>query len=185
MLKTRFVPYFIVLYFFLSACFQMACETCEAPLSRPAAKTAPAPDFSLTSTDGRTVVLSELRGKVVIVDFWASWCAPCLLQIPIFNELHNRYADKGLEIVGISMDDPDPNFLPNFKKERNMKYTVVQGTQETVKAFPGIVGFPTTFVVNRQGVIIERHMGLATLPEIEKTVKTALGLDDKKGRGAP
>jgi cytochrome c biogenesis protein CcmG/thiol:disulfide interchange protein DsbE len=118
-----------------------------------------APDFTLTSVDGNDIRLSDYRGKVVIIDFWATWCPPCKAEIPGFVELYKQYADDGLEIIGISLDRGDLSVVSNFVKNFNVNYPIVYYRDEVIMNYGGIQSIPTTFVVDREGKIVERLVG--------------------------
>jgi cytochrome c biogenesis protein CcmG, thiol:disulfide interchange protein DsbE len=128
-----------------------------------------APDFTLPQLDGQQLQLSSYRGKVVLLDFWATWCVPCREEIPHFIELQDKYRDKGLQIIGISMDDgPDP--VKAFYQQFHMNYPVVMGDAKTGELYGGVLGLPIAFVIDRTGRITSKHIG-ATRPEvIEKEV---------------
>lgn len=118
-----------------------------------------APDFVLTSLDGREVRLSQFRGKVVILDFWATWCPPCKLELPHFIELHHEYQDDGLVIIGVSLDKTGVREVAAFVKEWKIPYVVAMGTGEVVRSYGGIRGIPTTFVIGKDGKIYRKYVG--------------------------
>ena len=124
----------------------------------------PAPDFSLTDLAGRALRLSDYRGKVVILDFWATWCEPCKLEIPHLVELQNTYSAQGLQVLGVSMDDSEPP-VREFQQQFKMNYPVAVGTSKLADQYGGILGLPITFVLDRQGRIVSRHIG-ATNPSV-------------------
>ncbi len=123
----------------------------------------PAPDFSLTDLAGHPLRLSDYRGKVVILDFWATWCEPCKQEIPRFIELQSKYAQR-LEIIGISMDD-DVEPVRAFQQQYKMNYPVALGSPKLADQYGGVLGLPITFVIDREGRIASRHIG-ATDPTV-------------------
>ena len=118
-----------------------------------------APDFVLTSLDGQEVRLSQFRGKVVILDFWATWCTPCKLELPHFIELYQEYKDQGLVIIGVSLDKTGVREVASFVNEWKIPYVVVMGTGQVVRDYGGIRGVPTTFVIGRDGKISRKYVG--------------------------
>ncbi|MFH0777844.1 MAG: TlpA disulfide reductase family protein [Candidatus Eisenbacteria bacterium] len=118
-----------------------------------------APDFELSSLDGKKVRLSDFRGKVVILDFWATWCKPCRMELPHFIELYEEFAEQGLEILGVSLDRIGPRELGAFVEEWRIPYPVVLGSGEVVQSYGGIRGIPTTFVIDKTGRVYRKYVG--------------------------
>ena len=135
-----------------------------------------APDFSLPDLSSNTVTLSSYRGqKVVLLDFWATWCGPCVGEIPGYIELQKKYGPDGLVIVGIAYRDfKGPAHVKKFAEEKGMNYLLVIGDENVADAFGGIEGIPSTFLINRQGLIVHHKMGAMPHDEYEKLVKQAL-----------
>jgi thiol-disulfide isomerase/thioredoxin len=127
-------------------------------------------DFSLPDLEGNTINFSDFRGKVVIVDFWATWCHPCLIEIPHFIELYNTYSLEGLEIIGIAMQSGSPEDVIKKVQELNINYTVVMGNNEVAQKFGGIQGFPATFVMDKKGKVAKKYLG--ALPNIKELLES-------------
>jgi cytochrome c biogenesis protein CcmG/thiol:disulfide interchange protein DsbE len=134
---------------------------------------AAAPGFSLPDLDGRSIELANYRGKVVLLDFWATWCAPCRDEIPHFVEFQSTYGGQGLQVIGLSMDDSAKPVLP-FYKEFKMNYPVAMGTTQVAEAYGGILGLPVTFLIDRDGKIAAKHVGAVEMPVLEGEIKSAL-----------
>jgi len=134
----------------------------------------PAPDFMVKDIRGNTFKLSELKGKVVILDFWATWCQPCKIEIPWFVDMYSRYRSQGLEVVGVAMDDEGAEVVKPFVERYGMNYKVVIGNEKITDLFGGIYGLPTTFIIDREGKIQSRHIGLVSRQTLEQAVKKLL-----------
>ena len=133
----------------------------------------PAPDFTLPLLDGGQLRLSSYQGKVVLLDFWATWCVPCREETPHFVELQKKYGDQGLQIIGVSMDDsPDP--VHPFYKQFHINYPIVMGTADVGSAYGGVLGLPIAFLIDRQGRIYSKHMGATDAGVFNKEVEALL-----------
>ena len=134
-------------------------------------------NFTLKNVDGKPVKLDTYAGKVVLFDFWATWCGPCKLEIPGFSELYSRYRANGFEVVGLITEDPITN-VPAFAKELGMNYTVLDanGREDVEDAFGTISGLPTSFLVSRDGRICKTHTGYAPKAEFEREVNALLAM---------
>ena len=133
-----------------------------------------APAWELKDTDGKLVKSSDFAGKVVILDFWATWCPPCKAEIPGFVELQKKYGEKGLVVVGVSLDGQGPGVVKPFMKQFGMNYPVVMGDAKIVQDFGGIRGIPTTFIIDRSGNAVARYVGYAPKETFEKEITPLL-----------
>lgn len=132
-----------------------------------------APDFSITDLSGQTLELSRYRGKVVVLNFWATWCSPCRSEIPHFVDLQNKYGRDGLQIIGISLDD-DPELVRAFYRQLRMNYPVAIGDAKLAEQYGGILGLPVSFLIGRDGRIYAKHIGETDVSLIEREIKSAL-----------
>jgi peroxiredoxin len=127
--------------------------------------------FSFKNTDGKRVALSEFKGKVIILDFWATWCIPCKEEIPGFIELQKKYGGRGLQIVGISVDD-SMNQAKKYATDMKMNYPVLlaEGREDILRAYDPIPAIPVSIIIDRQGRIATRHEGIAKMDVFEKEI---------------
>lgn len=134
-----------------------------------------APAWQLQSPDGKTVHSSEFKGKIVVLNFWATWCPPCQAEIPGFIELQKEYAKQGLAIVGISEDDAgSTNAVKAFVRKMGINYTVVMGNDKVAEAYNEVEGLPTTFIIDRQGRIVHEFQGYITKERLMQHLKPLL-----------
>jgi cytochrome c biogenesis protein CcmG/thiol:disulfide interchange protein DsbE len=135
-----------------------------------------APDFVLADVmSGSEVRLSDYRGKVVLIDFWATWCGPCRMGIPHLIELHEEYSGDGFTVLGVSVDQKGPSVVKPFVKQQGIPYPVVMGDQPTIRRFGSIRAIPTAFLVDREGYVIGRYEGYRDKDFFEKEIKKLLG----------
>lgn len=133
-----------------------------------------APALNLTALDGQPVSLSALKGKVVVVDFWATWCGPCLQEIPGYIELQKKYGDQGVVIIGVSLDTKKASEVKKFVSAKGINYPVAIGSGEHVDAFGGFDAIPTTFLIGRDGKVLHQKSGAMDHAEYEAILKKAL-----------
>lgn len=147
------------------------CSTTQAPKQ---ASRKPAPNFALKDADGRTVQLSDYKGKVVLLNFWATWCAPCRLEIPWFVEFERKYKDRGFAVLGVSMDEGGWDEVKPFLAEAKVNYRVLLGDDKIAQDYNGIESLPTSFIIDREGGIASVHVGLVSKSKYEKDLSDLL-----------
>jgi thiol-disulfide isomerase/thioredoxin len=142
-----------------------------------------APDVTLKTLDGKSVTLADYKGKVVLVNFWATWCDPCRIEIPELIEIQQKYADKGFTILGVAMDEEGASVVSPFvAKERfdvegkqlPMSYPILLGDDKVADKFGGLLGYPTTVLISRDGKEVKRITGIVTYDEITKAIESHL-----------
>ena len=159
--------------FLLGATLVLVLAGCGgAPAPRAVVDTAP--DFELKDIEGKVFRLSDAKGTVRLVDFWATWCAPCREEIPMFKDLQATYGAKGFTLVGIAMDDEGLDTVKPFVDELKISYLTLLGNEDVAKAFGGIVGFPSKFLVDRDGRIVDRWVGAVPRSVLEKRIQAIL-----------
>jgi thiol-disulfide isomerase/thioredoxin len=164
----------LVVVFFMLVAGRRFRHGADSPALAGDARGAVAPDFTLKTLDGKNVKLSDLRGKAVLLNFWATWCGPCKIEIPWFMELEKQYASKGLVVVGVAMDDNAKDVVPKFAQDMKIDYPVLIGTEQVADQYGGVEGLPTTFYIGRDGKIVKKIAGLTSHSDIEDNIKAAL-----------
>jgi len=142
------------------------------PVERPGGEAAPS--FTLQDLNGKPVNLSDFKGKVVILDFWATWCPPCVMEIPHFIELHEQYKDRGFAMVGISLDRQGVGVVESFVQKYRVNYPILMADGQVDKAYGGITGIPTTFVIDAAGNIRQKYVGYRDKAVFEADIKALL-----------
>jgi thiol-disulfide isomerase/thioredoxin len=132
-----------------------------------------APDFTVTDFSGEQISLSGMRGKVVLLDFWATWCGPCRMEIPSFVQFQNRYGAQGLRVLGIVTQDT-PRNVPDFYRQFRMNYPVAMGSARLEHLYGGIYGLPTTYLIGRDGHIYSRVEGAVNAAYFEREIQKLL-----------
>ncbi len=148
----------------------------QAPSEEACAANAKAANlnFTLKDINGKDVTLSAYKDKVILLDFWATWCPPCKIEIPGFVDLYNKYQSRGFVLLGVSMDESTPEVKP-FVHKLKMNYPVLigSGRQDLEQAF-GVIGLPTSFIISRDGRICGQHAGFAPEEQFEREIKALL-----------
>jgi thiol-disulfide isomerase/thioredoxin len=134
-----------------------------------------APDFELTSLDGGKLKLSSLRGKAVLLNFWATYCGPCKVEMPWFVELQKEYGPQGFQIVGVAMDDASTDDIERFAKDVGINYPILLGKESVGLSYGGVNVLPTTYFLDRNGKVIAREFGLQSRSVFVDHIKQALG----------
>ena len=157
----------------LSSCSDVVDQTPEkkSAVERPRE---PAPDFTLQDSGGQDVTLSEFEGKVVLLNFWATWCGPCKIEMPWFLEFQQKYRDQGFTVIAISMDEEGWGVVRPFLKDLKPNFPVVIGDDEIAQKFGGVVALPTTFIIDKEGNIASTHQGLVSKNKYEKDIRQLL-----------
>jgi peroxiredoxin len=133
-----------------------------------------APDFALTDLSGKTVRLADFRGKVVLLDLWATWCSPCREEIPDFVELQTRYAERGFTLVGIALDEEGAKVVKPFAQQVGINYPIVIGNTGVSAAYGGVQALPTAFLIGRDGRILQAFVGDRARSDFERAIRSAL-----------
>lgn len=176
MYRFLLVPAVLAIIGFTTACnssrdIVSAAEKAPAKPS-PTSNARMAPDFTLKDTDGKPVKLSDYRGKVVLLNFWATWCGPCKVEIPWFIEFEKKYKDKGFSVIGVAMDDEGWEAVKPYVAEKHINYRVLLGNDQVGQQYGGVDSLPTTYVVDRSGKIDGRpHVGLVARSEYETQIE--------------
>jgi peroxiredoxin len=151
----------------LAACLQ-------SPPGRPALKAEKdrkaAPHFTLKDATGAAVDLADYQGKVVLLNFWATWCGPCKIEIPWFIDFQQRYKDRDFAVIGVSMDDDGWQSVKPYVAEHKINYRIVIGTEEISQQYGGVEALPTTFILDREGRIASRHVGLVSKSDYQNEI---------------
>lgn len=163
-----------------------ACNKPVAPApGGKAAKGSAAPEFALKDADGRTVNLADYKGKVVLLNFWATWCGPCKIEIPWFMEFEKQYKDRGFAVLGVSMDEGGWEDVKPFLAKQPLNYRVLLGDPKTADLYGGVASLPTTFVIDRGGRITSTHVGLVSKSDYQNDIDRLLEQKTSRGYRAP
>ena len=136
-----------------------------------------APDFTLKvlGENGKTMQLSSLKGKGVIVNFWATWCEPCKIELPWLVELQKKYGPEGLQIIGVADDDSGEKTISSFARKMGINYPILLGTDQVADQYGGLDGLPTSFFIDRSGKVVDVLIGIDSESRLEDSIKKSLG----------
>lgn len=133
-----------------------------------------APEFALEDANGQIVKLSDFKGKVVLLNFWATWCTPCRIEIPWFVDMEREFKDEGFAVIGVSMDEDGWDVVKPFIRDLKVNYRMVLGTEELAQLYSGVQALPTSFVIDRSGRIASVHMGIVSRNVFEEEIRALL-----------
>ena len=170
-----------------------SCSRSQAPCVAKKVESQPnlkqAPDFSVKDENGATVKLADYRGKVLLLNFWATWCGPCKIEIPWFMQFEQQYKNKGFEVLGVAMDDDGWKAVKPYASDHKMNYRVVLGNDSMATAYGGVDALPTTFIINQDGKILTSHVGLVNrddyVNEIQSLLSECANNRDLRGGALP
>lgn len=162
MKKTIYILLSVLIYIFLTSFSSYSGRTVPVPSQQ-------APDFSLPGLNGQRLSLKEFRGKLVILNFWASWATPCLREMPILERIHQIYKDSSVQVLGIAVVS-NPDDIPNKVKLTGVTYPILIGSKELITQYGSFNDLPTTFIINDQGIILKELNGSHTLQMILKEI---------------
>ncbi|MSU51600.1 MAG: TlpA family protein disulfide reductase [Opitutus sp.] len=137
-------------------------------------KIGPAPAWKLQDVNGQVLSSEQFKGKVVVLDFWATWCGPCRMEIPGYVELTRKYGKDGLVIIGVSVDQGGPEVVKPFSAKMGVNYPIVMANEQVKAAFGGIEAIPTTFIIDRAGVVRHKKVGAEETAEYEQKILAVL-----------
>ena len=141
----------------------------------PVTPPVPAPAWSLKDPDGNVVTLAQFKGKVVVLDFWATWCPPCKVEIPGYEKLQTKYAADGLVIIGVSIDSDGNEIVKKFMREYGINYPIVMAADsDIIGAYGDLSMFPTTFIIDRDGLIRDKKQGKLPTAQYEQAILAVL-----------
>jgi peroxiredoxin len=138
------------------------------------ARQKPGPDFALKDSSGQTVQLSKYHGKVVLLNFWATWCAPCKIEIPWFMEFQREYKDRNFTVLGVSMDEDGWDAVRPYMNDHKFNYPIVIGNDDIGKLFGEIDDLPTTFLIDRDGHVARKHVGLISKNDYDEEINALM-----------
>jgi cytochrome c biogenesis protein CcmG/thiol:disulfide interchange protein DsbE len=162
------------------ACFALL-ASCGTPAKtqtqstqKPVESRKTAPEFTLKDADGKPVKLSDYKGKAVLLNFWATWCGPCKVEIPWFVEFEQKFKDKGFAVIGVAMDEEGWEVVKPYITDKKVNYRVLMGDDSMAQLYGGVDSLPTTFLLDQNGKIANVHVGLVSKSEYENDINALL-----------
>lgn len=176
LLQQEVVPMFLrtLAVALVAMCSYLASQTTPQPTQTTPQLGQTAPDFTLPDSTGSPIKLSAYKGKVVLLDFWATWCTGCKVEIPWYVEFQNKYGKDGLTAIGVSMDDDGWKSVKPFLEEHKLNYPVVIANQDLANRYGGLPSLPMTLLIDRNGKIAESHAGMVDKDAFENKIKALL-----------
>lgn len=154
----------------LAGCSRSQEPGVEAASLKPESKRNAAPSFSLKDSNGASVSLAEYKGKVVLLNFWATWCGPCKMEIPWFIEFEQQFKDRGFAVIGVSMDEDGWDIVRPYLQEKKINYRILLGNDQIATLYGGVESLPTTFLLDRDGKIAATHVGLVSKSDYKNEI---------------
>jgi peroxiredoxin len=159
----------------LASILILGCATTHANSKlKPASQRKPAAEFTLKDADGKTVKLSDYKGRVVLLDFWATWCGPCKIEEPWLKEFERTYKDRGFSILAVSMDEDGWDAVRPYIASHQLNYRVLMASEDIDKLYPGMEAWPYTYMLDRDGRIAWQHLGLAAKGDFKEVIEGLL-----------
>jgi peroxiredoxin len=172
--RFRAASAFFVASLLFASCGNLPPETSTETVLAAGEQRQPAPDFSLKDVHSADVKLSEFKGKVVLLNFWATWCGPCKIEMPWFVEFQREYKDRGFSVIAVSMDEEGWDIVRPFTEELKLNFPVVVGDDRLADEYGGVSALPTTFIIDKEGRIAATHQGLVSKGDYEDEIERLL-----------
>lgn len=174
----------------LAAALALVLSGCATPSKagsgvKSAEKRKEAPGFELKDSEGRAVKLSDYKGKVVLLNFWATWCGPCKIEIPWFVAFETQFKDRGFAVLGVAMDEEGWDIVKPYIQQKKINYRVLMGTDMVAQLYGGVESLPTSFILDRDGKIANIHIGLVSKSEYVNDIERLLGTAKSDSRIGP
>jgi cytochrome c biogenesis protein CcmG, thiol:disulfide interchange protein DsbE len=152
------------------ACLSIPIVVADTPAQPAGTLNTIAPDFMRTDLSGRPLQLNQFKGRVVLLNFWATWCGPCITEIPVFSRWQHRYGDAGLQVIGVSMDD-DEAAVKRFVAKHSVSYPILMGDAKLGESFGGVFGLPQSFLIDARGRIVLRSVGEPNMEALRSQIE--------------